>query len=183
MRWPFGPPHMTLKLSKKNKKGKKNKPTKNKKGLGSGEVAKKGKNKKYQKRSFSAISQNFLCLSLLCPKNSFTTWPKKRAPPKHYKKRVSANPKNKNYLVVTKRSFLDKKTQNPKKIQLSFLGGISSFLTTKRKNPWKPIFIVFFAKPKKVLKINLKQGINKTVWAHKKEFRNLPDNWTKKRQR
>ena len=41
MRWPFGPPHLTLKPSKKNKtkKQKKNKNKKNKEGLGPSEVA------------------------------------------------------------------------------------------------------------------------------------------------
>ena len=81
MRWPFGPPHLTLKPSKKKKtkktKNKKNKNKKqkkqitNKEGLGPSEVAPKKKNKqkqqkkrknkkktqKYQKKSFSIISQ------------------------------------------------------------------------------------------------------------------------------
>ena len=39
MRWPFGPPHLTLKPSKKNKKTTKKQKQKNKEGLGPSEVA------------------------------------------------------------------------------------------------------------------------------------------------
>ena len=56
MRWPFGPPHMTLKPSKKKHK-KNNKPKKNKKRK---KEKKTRKNKKYSKMSFSVIRENFL---------------------------------------------------------------------------------------------------------------------------
>ena len=73
MRWPFGPPHLTLKPSKKNQKKKqknkklqKNKPKKQKK------ETKSKKTQKYQKKkkSFSVISQNVLFFGG-CPKIAF----------------------------------------------------------------------------------------------------------------
>ena len=73
VRWPFGPPHLTLKPPKKK-------------------TEKKKKRKKIPKMSFSVISQNFLCFLLGVRNFPFlTTWPKKRAPQKHYKIGVSAN--------------------------------------------------------------------------------------------
>ena len=62
MRWPFGPPHLTLKPSKKNKTQKtKNKKKQNKKKHKRTKTKKeKVKNTKIPKKSFSVISQNFL---------------------------------------------------------------------------------------------------------------------------
>ena len=82
MRWPEGPPHMTLKPSKKNTKKNNNKtpPPKKKR--------KQEKTKNYSKMSFSVISEN--CLLFWVGVQNFpflTTWPKKRAPKKHYKNR------------------------------------------------------------------------------------------------
>ena len=56
MRWPFGPPHLTLKKKQKTKNKKKKKKTR--------------KTKKYSKMSFSVISQNFLFWGG-CPKFPF----------------------------------------------------------------------------------------------------------------
>ena len=77
MRWPFGPPHMTLKPSKKNtKKNNKTKKKQKKK-----KRKKTRKNKKYSKMSFSVISENFLLFWVGVQNFPFlTTWPKKRAP-------------------------------------------------------------------------------------------------------
>ena len=94
MRWPFGPPHLTLpkKNSKKPKTPQKNQKTKKQKTKKTNKKNKKKehvKKPKIPKKSFSIISQNIFwgvsknCLFL-------TTWPRKRAPPKHYKNRVSA---------------------------------------------------------------------------------------------
>ena len=84
MRWPFGPPHLTLKPSKKNKKWHK-KQTKKKKQ----KTKKSKKTQKYQKKSFSVINQNFFFSWGGVQKLPFlTTWPRKRAPPKHYKNRA-----------------------------------------------------------------------------------------------
>ena len=63
MRWPFGPPHLTLKPSQKNKetKNKKQSKTKNRKKKKQ-KKGKKQKNTKMPKKSFSVISQIFLFL-------------------------------------------------------------------------------------------------------------------------
>ena len=149
MRWPFGPPHLTLKPSQqKNQKKqiKKQKQNKNKKtskeGLGPSEVAlratshdpstlqkkhqqkktkqkkqkkikkekKTRKNKKYSKMSFSVISENFLLFWVGVQNFPFlTTWPKKRAPKKHYKNRGFSKLFFGKHICVTKRPFLDQK--------------------------------------------------------------------------
>ena len=85
MRWPFGPPHMTLKPSKRNTK----KTTKQKKTKKDKKREKKTrKNKKHSKMSFSVISENFPLFWVGVQNFPFlTTWPKKRAPKKHYKNR------------------------------------------------------------------------------------------------
>ena len=80
MRWPFGPPHMTLKPSKRNTRNNNTKKTKKK------------QEKKYSKMSVSVISENFPLFWVGVQNFPFlTTWPKKRAPKKHYKIGVSAN--------------------------------------------------------------------------------------------
>ena len=100
MRWPFGPPHLTLKPSKKRTK--KNKETK------------KTKNTKQPKKNFSVINQNCLFLGGGGPKIVFlTTWPRKRAPPKHSQNRGFSLFFFEKKLCVTKRPFLDQKNPNP----------------------------------------------------------------------
>ena len=70
MRWPFGPPHLTLKPSKKNKETKKQQNKKNKK-IKKKKGTKKQKNtQKCQNKSFSIISQIFLFFGG-CPKFPF----------------------------------------------------------------------------------------------------------------
>ena len=144
MRWPFGPPHLTLKPSQQKNQKKKQKQNKNKKtnkeGLGPSEVAlratshdpstlqkkhqkknktkkkkdkkreKTRKNKKYSKMSFSVISENFLLFWVGVQNFPFlTTWPKKRAPKKHYKNRGFSKLFFGKHICVTKRPFLDQK--------------------------------------------------------------------------
>ena len=58
MRWPFGPPHLTLKPSKKNTKTKKNKKQKTKKK----KKKPKKKQQKYQKIAFQLSVKFFLFL-------------------------------------------------------------------------------------------------------------------------
>ena len=92
MRWPFGPPHLTLKPSKKTKK-QKTKKIKNKKTEKKQKKGKKNKKtQKCQKKSFSVISQIFLFLVGVQNFPFLTTWPKKRAPKNHYKNRGFSNP-------------------------------------------------------------------------------------------
>ena len=144
MRWPFGPPHLTLKPSKKNKKKKKTKKKKKKqkkenKGQKNKEIT------KIPKKSFSVISQFFLFLVGVQNFPFLTTWPKKRAPKKHYKNRGFSNPFCGKQFWVTKRPFLDKKSQI-QKFQLSFF--FCLFLLLQQQKTQKlaetPIFIVFW---------------------------------------
>ena len=109
MRWPFGPPHMTLKPSKKTQKKNNKTPKKKEKK----KQKKTRKNKKYSKMSFSVISENFLLFWLGVQNFPFlTTWPKKRAHKKHYKNSGFRAFSFGKQMCVTKRPFLDQKTQN-----------------------------------------------------------------------
>ena len=132
MRWPFGPPHLTLKPSKKNTKKtkpKKNKTPKNTKK----EKSKIHKNTTPQKKSFQlSVKIFFLGGGQKLP--FLTTWPRKRAPKKHYKNRGFSKAFLEKQLCVTKRPFLDKKTQI-QKFQLSFFLPFSfSFNNKKHQN-------------------------------------------------
>ena len=139
MRWPFGPPHLPLKPSKKNKK----------------------KNNKKQKKNLNKTKKNIKkWLFQLSVKNSYflvgvqkfpflTTWPRKRAPPKHYKNRGFSTPIFEKQLCVTKRPFLDKKNKIHK-FQLSFFLPFSSLSTTNNtKICWNLYFYSVFANLKK----------------------------------
>ena len=125
-------------------KGKKTKQQTHKGGLGPSEVAQKKHNKKnkkgkkqnkktqkYQKESFSVISQFLVGVQ----KFSFlTTWPKKRAPKKHYKNRGFSNPFFEKQLWVTKRPCLDNKKTNPEIAVSIFFTFFFSFNNKKHKN-------------------------------------------------
>ena len=149
MRWPFGPPHLTLEPSKKIKKNKKqtNKQTKKK----------KGEENKNTKRRALQLSINFFFFGG-CPKCPFlTTWPKKRPTTKHYKSWVFSKAFFEKQMCVTKRLFLDKK-QNLK-VQLSFLLPILfSFNKRKIQKLAETPILKCFCKPKKEIfpKLNLK---------------------------
>ena len=136
MRWPFGPPHMTLKPSKTNKKNNKTKKKREKK------TKTTRKNKKYSKMSFSVISENFLLFWLGVQNFPFlTTWPKKRAHKKHYK--------NSGFRAF----FLESRcvsrngrfwTKNPKFINFSYHFFLPIFFSSKNKkhkNLLKPLFL------------------------------------------
>ena len=89
MRWPFGPPHLTLKPSQKKKKKKQNKNKKktskkvtnqNKGKKGEKGEKRQGKPKNTKNRAFSYQSK-FSVFILGVPKFPFLrTWPKNRAP-------------------------------------------------------------------------------------------------------
>ena len=141
MRWPFGPPHMTLKPSKKTQKKQnkqKNKKRKKKK-------KKTRKHKKYSKMSFSVISENFLLFWVGVQNFPFlTTWPKKRAPKKHYKNRGFRAFFLKSRCASRNGHFWTKKSQIHK-FQLSiFFACFLLFQQHKTQNfAETPIFIVF----------------------------------------
>ena len=108
MRWPFGPPHLTLKPSKnKNKtetKQKQNKKTNQNKQ----KMKKKLRRSEIPKHDLSVISQNLQFFGGGGPKSpGLTTWPKKRAPKKHYKNRGYSKPIFEKQIAVTKQPFLE----------------------------------------------------------------------------
>ena len=146
MRWPFGPPHLTLKPSKKtkHKKTKKTKQKttqKNQKKQNKQRKSKKHKNTK--KRAFQSSVKIFFFWHGIQKLPFLTPWPRKRAPQKHYKNRGFS-------LFLLERSyasrnghFWTKKTQI-QKFQLSFF--LAFFLFQKQKTQKSvetPIFIVF----------------------------------------
>ena len=184
MRWPFGPPHLTLKKQKNKKKKKKEKKKKTKEN--------KQKTQKYPKKNNAF--QLSVIFSFLggCPKfpffKVFDNLAKKRAPTKHYKNRGFSNPFFGKQFWVTKRPFLDNKKPNPEIPVIIFLFlPFSSLATTKNTRiSWNPYFIVFLQPPKKEFsKFKLKtQNIEKpnfcTLFLKKVIFRKLPNYWTQK---
>ena len=136
MRWPFGPPHLTLKPSNK-KHQKKNKQTKKKQ---TKKTKKKKKKRSPQKttaktpkNSFSVISQIFPFFWVAFQNFPFlTSWPRKPEPKKHYKNRGFRAFFLKTSCVSRNGRFWTKK---PKiyKFQLSFFFGLFSSLS-KTKN-------------------------------------------------
>ena len=132
MRWPFGPPHLTRKPSKKTqkqkheKRKKRSKPKNTKKKLFS-----------YQQKYFLVGVQNFPFL---------ITWPKKRAPKNTVKIWGFSKAFLEKQMCVTKRPFLDPQNTKPEipVIMFSFIVfAFSSLSTTKTQNLLKPQFIVF----------------------------------------
>ena len=167
MRWPFGPPHLTLKPSKKNKtqKNKKKNKTKktkqkntkkNKKNQNKERKSKKHKNP--QKRAFQLSIKIFFfdrvsknCLFL-------TPWPRKRAPKNTIELRVSAYFFWKEVMRHETAIFGQKK---PQIINSSYHFFLPFFSLSKTKNTiicWNPYFYSVLANPKKdnFPKINLK---------------------------
>ena len=137
MRWPFGPPHLTLKPSKQKTKQKpqKKKQKRNKEGLGPSEVTKKQKKKKKKRKERKRTAKNTripqkITFQLSLTFSFFgggvqklpflTTWPKKRAPPKHYKNRGFRNPFCAKKFWVTKRPFRTKKNKSRNSSYLFF---------------------------------------------------------------
>ena len=148
MRWPFGPPHLTLKPSKTNNtkktKKKQNKKTtkKNKKKKNQERKSKKHKNTK--KRAFQLSVKIFFLFDRVSKNCLFLTpWPRKRAPKNTIKIGVSACFFGKK-LCVTKRPFLDKRNPNSEIPVIIFF--LAFFLFQKQetqKSAETPIFIVF----------------------------------------
>ena len=173
MRWPFGPPHLTLKPSKKNKtkKNKKKQKTTQKKQKQEKPRKKKKKTQKYQKKSFSVISQNFLFFWPGIQKLPFfDTLAQKTRTQKHYKNRGFSLFFFGKKLCVTKRPFLDKKNPNSEiPVIIFFLAFFSLSKTKNTKICWNPYFYSVLANLKKenFPKINLKtQKFEKTQFLH-----------------
>ena len=146
MRWPFGPPHLTLKPSKKKPTKKQNKKTKKTKKKEKKEKKKPPtkKQQKHQKIAFQLSVTFFLFWVAFQNFPFLTPWPRKRAPKKHYKNRGFRAFFLKSSCVSRNGRFWTKK---PKiyKFQLSFLFAYF-LLFQKQKTPKSaetPIFIVF----------------------------------------
>ena len=145
MRWPFGPPHLTLKPSNKKHQQNQKKQTKKKTKKKPKKKSPPKKTAKTPKNSFSVISQFFPFFWVAFQNFPFlTSWPRKPEPKKHYKNRGFRAFFFENQLCVTKRPFLDKKTKIYK-FQLSFF--FAYFLLFQKQKTQKsveiPIFIVF----------------------------------------
>ena len=94
--------------------------------------------------SFSVISQFFGG----CPKYPFlTTWPKKRAPPKHYKIGVSANFFEK--YMRHKTAILDQKRQNPEIPVIIYFAYFLHFRQQKTQKIAEPLYYSVLANLKK----------------------------------
>ena len=159
MRWPFGPPHLTLKPSPpiKNKKAKKNKTKKTQKIRNE---KKTRKTQKYKNWAFQ-LSVNFFFVFGGCPKFPFlTTWPKKPTPKNKVKIGVSAKHFLKNRCASRNGHFGTK--NQIQKFQLSFFVA-SSFLFQQQKPKMllKPLFYSVLANQKKKKTKNNLQHRNK----------------------
>ena len=162
--WPLNPPKKTNKTKKQKQKNKKNK-----EGLGPSEVALRAKTKKKKQKSKqkkekkkfknTKIPKNQKKLFSYQSKFSFfwggvqklpflTTWPRKRAPPKHIKNRGFSLFFEKK-LCVTIRPFLDQKNPNPEIPIIIFFCLFSLSTTKNTKISWNPYFYSVLANLKK----------------------------------
>ena len=133
VRWPFGPPHLTLKPSKKNTKKTKKKETKKK--------TKNRKTKKYAKIPKKAFQLSVILFFFGVDVQIFpflTTWPKKPAP-KNTKNIGVQQPIFGKQFCLTKQPFLDKKP-NPEIPVIVFFSFIFSFNNKNTKISWNPYF-------------------------------------------
>ena len=144
MRWPFGPPHLTLKPSNKKHQKKKKKQTNKTKPKQNQKKTKERKKRKPQtpKNSFSVISQFFPFLGVAFQKFPFLTpWPKKPEPKKHYKNRGFRPFFLKSCCASRNGHFWTKKPQIYKFELSFFLPIFFSFNNRKHKNLLKPLFL------------------------------------------
>ena len=137
MRWPFGPPHLTLKPSKtKQKKNKKTKNTKKNK-----KKNKKRNTHKNTKKELFSYQSIFSLFFGGCPKFPFLTpWPKKRAPKKHYKNRCFSKFFLKSSCASRNGQFWTKKTQTRNSSYHCFCLFLH-FQQQKHKILLKPLFL------------------------------------------
>ena len=119
-----------------------------------------------------------------CPKFPFfDNLAKKRAPKKHYKNRGLSKAFFEKQICVTKRQFLDKKSQI-QLFQLSFFLPIFFLFQQQNKKSWNPLFYTVLANLKREFS-KFKLKTQKTFFApfflKKAIFRQLPDNWAPKK--
>ena len=150
MRWPFGPPHLTLKLSKKNKTKKKQNKKQNKKTQKETKTKKENvKNAKIPKNELFSYQSKFSFFLTGYPKIAFfDTLAQKTRTQKHYKNRGFSFFLERSY-ASRNGHFWTKKTQI-QKFQLSFFSCLFSFSKTKNtKICWNPYFYSVLANLKK----------------------------------
>ena len=169
MRWPFGPPHLTLKPSKikqqnktktkknkrkkrkkkeKKKKRKKRKKRKKKKKKEKKKKKKRKKHKKYQKWAFQ-LSIKFFFFWWVSKFSLF--WhldPKSAHPKQHYKNRGFSKFFLKSRCASRIGHFWTKQNPN-QKFQLSFFCLFLLFQQQKHKNVLKPLFYSVLGNPKR----------------------------------
>ena len=145
MRWPFGPPHLTLKPSKKTKKQKRNKKKK-----------KTRKTKTNTQKLAFQLSIKIFFFGRVSKISFLQLGPKSAHPRNTIKIGISAN------FFCTKKHMRNEtaicgpKKQNPEIPIIMFLGLFSSLSTTKNtKHCWDPYFYSVLAslKNKRIFKI------------------------------
>ena len=157
MRCPFGPPHLTLNPPQKTEKNKKN------------------------------IKWAFQ-LSVIfggCPKFPFlTTWPKKRAPQKHYKNWVFSKP------FFLKKTYASRNgyfwTKKPKSRNSSYHLFCLSLLFKQQHKSAETLFLKCFGQHRQENFQNLNLKKRKKILAHffeKAISRKLPYNWAQKKHK
>ena len=146
MRWPFGPPHLTLKPSKKKKETKNKKKSKTKKNRKKKEREKTKKHKNAKKELFSY--QSIFSFFMVGVQNFpfLTTWPKKERSQKNTIKIGFQQPIFwKTVLSHETAIFGQKKPKSRNSSYHFFFCLFSSLTTTKtQKLAETPIFIVFW---------------------------------------
>ena len=147
MRWPFGPPHMTLKPSKRNTKKQQNKKKQKK---DKKREKKQEKTKNTQKWAFQLSVKIFLFFGWVSKISLFWQLGPKSAHPKNtIKIGVSANFFLENTYASRNGHFWTKKTQIHK-FQIIFFCLFSSLSTTENtKNCWNTYFYSVLANQKK----------------------------------
>ena len=138
MRWPFGPPHLTLKSSKKkNKKNKTNKKITNKKRKTDKETV---KSTKIPKKELFSYQSKFSFFWGGVQKSPFlTTWPRKRAPQNTIKIGVSARHFWKNSYASRNGHFWTK-SPNPEIPAIIFIGSFLLLQQQKTHTSAEPLF-------------------------------------------
>ena len=174
MRWPFGPPHLTLKPSKKTKKktkkNKKKNKTKNnkKKPKNKNQERKSKKHKKPKKRAFQLSVKNFLFFDRVSKNCFFDTLAQKTRTPKHYKNRGFSLFFWKKVMRHETAIFGQKNPNSEIPVIIFFLAFFSLSKTKNTKICWNPYFYSVLANLKKenFPKINLKHRNLKNPFLH-----------------
>ena len=172
MRWPFGPPHMTL--TKKNKKRQKKK------------RKKQEKTKNTQKWAFQLSVKIFFFFGWVSKISLFWQLGPKSAHPKNTIKIGVSGPFFWKADVRHETAIFDQKTKIHK-FQLSFfLPVFFSFNNRKHKKCWNPYFYSVLANQKrefskfKLKTLKIENPNFCTLFLKKAIFRKLPDNWAQK---